>query len=805
MCTPACPTAPTCAATPTTTRSTPATPPATGPGSSTSAPATSGSSTTSPPAPCRASWTCGSAARASGAAPTRCRPPATSTDSPSTRRAGPAPSSYAAACTGSPTATAPPAPSPTPRACGSGCPRCSAPAGRSRTSPTRRARTRSRSPTSRARAVSASRAAWRPGSSDGSSKWSATRTASASPSRRTTAACSSSTRPRRTAEEEAGAGAEQTGGEVTELIRSINGPVRDLAFSPDGAWLTWSHPGIGRSLRQIKMARIKDRTIIDVTNGRFEDENPVFTRDGRYLAFLSWRGFDPVYDVHTGDLSFPLGCRPYLVPLSSATPSPFALSPHGRPAAGGLDPTEDSGADGTVRAWRSRVWRTGSCRSPSRRPSTRRCTRSRAAASCGCAGRSPARSARRSSTRPTPRAAPPWSTSTSARARRPNSSPTSTGSRSAATARRLVVVDEGELRAVPSTEAGDSDSTVWIDLRRILHEVDPAAEWRQAYEEAGPHHPRLLLGPEDVRHRLGRGPRPVPAARRTGRVPRRVRRPAARGARRTLHLARLRLRRPPQRGPAPLPARPGPPRRQLRAPRRGLAARPHPARRLVRLQGALPAGRQRHPRGRRPHACRRPPGRPGRRPLPAARGLGRHDGRADVPARGGRGPPPPRRGRPPHRRAPAALPGLGRQTPRGRTGAERRQVRLSAHPRHGRLRLGAVQPRPAHGGLPARPDRRRTRQRGRPHQRAGHREAHPQDPRLGPDPQRPARLVRVERPARSGRRPGRRGDLVRRRHDHRGVQAPRARPGRGPAHLGRRRRHDGPPHNSATARSSRSR
>jgi tricorn protease len=50
---------------------------------------------------------------------------------------------------------------------------------------------------------------------------------------------------------------------------------------------------------------------------------------------------------------------------------------------------------------------------------------------------------------------------------------------------RLVVVDEGDLRAVPSTEVGDSDSTVWIDLRRIIHEVDPPAEWRQAYEEAG--------------------------------------------------------------------------------------------------------------------------------------------------------------------------------------------------------------------------------------------------------------------------------------------------------------------------------
>ncbi|TGB07971.1 S41 family peptidase, partial [Streptomyces sp. MZ04] len=50
---------------------------------------------------------------------------------------------------------------------------------------------------------------------------------------------------------------------------------------------------------------------------------------------------------------------------------------------------------------------------------------------------------------------------------------------------RLVVVDEGDLTAVPSAETGDSDTTVWIDLRRILHEVDPPAEWRQAYDEAG--------------------------------------------------------------------------------------------------------------------------------------------------------------------------------------------------------------------------------------------------------------------------------------------------------------------------------
>ncbi|MFJ4784588.1 S41 family peptidase [Streptomyces sp. NPDC088794] len=282
---------------------------------------------------------------------------------------------------------------------------------------------------------------------------------------------------------------EDSNGEVTELIRSINGPVRDLAFSPDGAWLTWSHPGIGRSLRQIKMARIAgltggERLIVDVTNGRFEDENPVFTRDGRYLAFLSWRGFDPVYDVHTGDLSFPLGCRPYLVPLSSATPSPFALSPEGRPAAGGLDPVEDEGADGAV---------TVEVEGLESRVTPFPVTASKYSALYPVAGgglvwlRWPISGALGetfanpddTSGRPT------LEYFNISKAKKSELVDHLDWFALSGDGTRLVVVDEDELRAVPSTESGDLDSTVWIDLRRILHEVDPPAEWRQSYAEAG--------------------------------------------------------------------------------------------------------------------------------------------------------------------------------------------------------------------------------------------------------------------------------------------------------------------------------
>ncbi|MEE1755852.1 S41 family peptidase [Streptomyces sp. SP18CS02] len=271
---------------------------------------------------------------------------------------------------------------------------------------------------------------------------------------------------------------------ATELVRSANGPVRDLAFSPDGGWLTWSQPGVGRSLRQIRMARISDRTIVDVTDGRFEDENPVFTRDGRYLAFLSWRGFDPVYDVHTGDLSFPLGCRPYLVPLSSTTPSPFALSPEGRPAAGGLDPADDETGDGTavveVEGLANRVtpFPVAASKYSALHPVSGGGLVWLRWPISGALGETFANPADTSG-RPT------LEHFNLVKARRTELVGHLDWFAVSGDGTRLVVVDEGELRAVPATEPGDNDSTVYLDPRRILHEVHPGEEWRQAYDEAG--------------------------------------------------------------------------------------------------------------------------------------------------------------------------------------------------------------------------------------------------------------------------------------------------------------------------------
>ncbi|MEU7837664.1 PDZ domain-containing protein [Nonomuraea sp. NPDC049129] len=118
-------------------------------------------------------------------------------------------------------------------------------------------------------------------------------------------------------------------GNIRELDRTTQGDISGLTFSPDSSWLAWVHPHDER-LSQIRMGRLDGTSVIDVTPLRFVDFDPVFTRDGKHLAFLSVRTFDPIYDAHVFDLSFPAGCRPYLVPLQATTPSPFDPSLQGR-------------------------------------------------------------------------------------------------------------------------------------------------------------------------------------------------------------------------------------------------------------------------------------------------------------------------------------------------------------------------------------------------------------------------------------------------------------------------------------------
>ncbi|MFE6333448.1 S41 family peptidase [Streptomyces sp. NPDC057798] len=280
---------------------------------------------------------------------------------------------------------------------------------------------------------------------------------------------------------------ERETGEVREVDRSEDGDVGGLVFSPDSAWLAWSHPGPS-PLSQLRLASTTDLSVTEATPLRFQDYAPAFTQDGKHLAFLSARSFDPVYDEHVFDLAFVAGSRPYLITLAATTPSPFGPQRHGRPFdAPDKDETPDS--EGTPA---TRIDLEGLADRIVPFPvEAARYTDLRAAKDGLLWLRHPVTGELGSS-----RAAPDDPDPKSelerydlVQQRVEHLAADADHFEVSGDGKRVLLWTEGRLKVVPSDRRAsgdeDSDSNITVDLGRVRQLIDPAAEWRQMYEETG--------------------------------------------------------------------------------------------------------------------------------------------------------------------------------------------------------------------------------------------------------------------------------------------------------------------------------
>lgn len=135
-------------------------------------------------------------------------------------------------------------------------------------------------------------------------------------------------------------------GEITQVGQSPQGEATGLAWSPDSRYLVWREALAGEGeMGRLTCRDTREQTTFGLTAGRFNDFSPSFSRDGKYLCFLSSRTFDPHYDQYGFDLSFSDSVRPWLVPLSATEPAPFGPSADGWPIAKDDEKDDDKDSD----------------------------------------------------------------------------------------------------------------------------------------------------------------------------------------------------------------------------------------------------------------------------------------------------------------------------------------------------------------------------------------------------------------------------------------------------------------------------
>jgi len=114
--------------------------------------------------------------------------------------------------------------------------------------------------------------------------------------------------------------------EMKVLDKSEHRGIDGFSWSPDGKWVTY---GLSETKNtcSIKICDVIEFKVYNLTSPRFVDFCPSFDPEGKFIYFLSYREFDPVYDSIYFDLNFPKGARPCLVSLKKDTLSPFMSEP----------------------------------------------------------------------------------------------------------------------------------------------------------------------------------------------------------------------------------------------------------------------------------------------------------------------------------------------------------------------------------------------------------------------------------------------------------------------------------------------
>jgi len=106
--------------------------------------------------------------------------------------------------------------------------------------------------------------------------------------------------------------------------RSEWGDIRDYSWSHDSRWIAYSKASDANGHSTVHVYSLEKNKAYAVTSPAFNDSNPVFDPNGKYLYFISSRSFIPSFSDFEPTFNYQNTRRVYLVTLQDDIPTPFA-------------------------------------------------------------------------------------------------------------------------------------------------------------------------------------------------------------------------------------------------------------------------------------------------------------------------------------------------------------------------------------------------------------------------------------------------------------------------------------------------
>ncbi|MDL2251857.1 PDZ domain-containing protein [Odoribacter sp. OttesenSCG-928-J03] len=109
---------------------------------------------------------------------------------------------------------------------------------------------------------------------------------------------------------------------TTELIEESGyGPVKSFNWSPDSKYITYTRSG--KIVNYVMVYDVQNKQYHQITDDWYDSSAPNFSKDGKYLLFVSARSFNPTYSRTEWNHVYTNMQKIYLLPLAKDAAIPF--------------------------------------------------------------------------------------------------------------------------------------------------------------------------------------------------------------------------------------------------------------------------------------------------------------------------------------------------------------------------------------------------------------------------------------------------------------------------------------------------